>query len=102
MTIGFVLAPKETCQPLLKSIGFCVANFGVSGATAGKFRSENTTMREAYGSRSRAIVVPASDALSTLVVLTLPENGSHNSGCVCGTRKVALTTCRTLEVLATK
>ena len=60
-------------------------------AYAGKVRFENTSVREAYGSRSSAIVVPASDALSTLAALTLPENGSHDSGWVCGTRKVALT-----------
>src|SRR5207249_1465868 len=102
MTTAFAFAPKETCQPLLRSIGFYTAVIGGSGATAGKVRLEKTRMREAYGSRSRAIVVPPSEALSTIAVLRLPENESHTSSRMCGTRKVALTAWRRLEVFATK
>src|SRR6476660_2174243 len=97
-----MLAPKETCQPRLRSIGFCAADAELSGAAADKVRFENTTTRDAYGSRSRAIVVHASETASTFTALTLPVNGSHTSARARGMRKAASTICLTFPVLATK
>src|SRR6266849_1342521 len=99
--MAVVPGPKETRQPVLRSIG---DRDDRAGRTTGfeRDRFEKTTTREPYGSRSTPTARVPEDRVSTSAGATRPENGSHNSACSPWTRKVAFTFWRALDVFARK
>src|SRR5882762_5367810 len=85
-----LLSPKETLQPLLRSISVA-ATFGFTIFDCARLRLEKMMTREPYGSRSSCRAVRPSGLAETLAAETRPLKGSHHSGWRFATRNVAST-----------
>src|SRR5882672_4746647 len=110
MVFGFTSAPKETCQPLLRSIAAGNADATRTGGRD-KARLENTITREPYGGRSRGMIVPLGKTVPFFAFpcvgcafTTRPDMGSHDSAFQLpfSTRNVAFAFNGRLPVFATK